>query len=376
MGLFSPQILHRRYHQVTIDDDGERCLLDFGDCRVSLKGPVLGDPPRPAKDFVLLMAAAVGLNRGRRFVIDAPVTRDAVIRLEKFLFVWSCWRKRGVRRTDIIAENIVPPDGVTRDGGVFTLSGGVDSTFGVVEARRTLGLDNAILVAGADYPSAEHPGFRELHDRVKRTTDHLGIRLHVVETDVRSVVTDWVNHHVAVLTSILKRSGAGLGWAGYAADVTLWGELTYAPGSNMKGFAETIGTPDFPFHYIGEHHSRAMKLAALAERAPEVLKNISVCWIDTSTGGNCGKCSKCLRTRLAAYAAGLDQTAIFDDEIDLARAFDGFKTPFGRLDGLQEVRLDFYSLEDMPDGEVKDAVLRRMRRISRRHGLHVGSGFT
>lgn len=373
MRHFSPFILRRGVHRVAIHDDGETCVLDFGDCRITLKGPRLGADPRSHYDFALLLVAAVGMTRGRRFEIEAPVTREAVIALDKFLFVWSCWRVRGVRPKGVVPLNIVEPDGRSRSGGVVTLSGGVDSTHAVLRARREFGLDHALLVAGADYPSADHPGFIELRQRVQGITDRLELTLHVVETDARRVISDWVSHHIAVLTSILKLVGGGLGWAGYAADVTTWGELTYAPGSNMAGFAEIIGMGDHPFRYIGGAESRAMKLREIADGAPELLGNISVCWKDTSIGGNCGVCEKCMRTRLALEAAGVGQAAIFGNEVDLVAALEQAPTPRGRAGGIQMLRLDYHSLEELPDGALKSALQKRMKRVARRHGLSLGS---
>jgi len=373
MTLLSPLISRRSVHRITIHDDGETCVLDFGDCTITIKGPRLGNDPRTHFDFVLLLAAAVGMTRGRRFEIEAPVTREAVHALNKFLFVWRCWRTRGIRPTDVIPLNIIEPEARARSGGVVTLSGGVDSTYAVMRARREFGLEHALLVAGADYPSSEHPGFKELHERVRGITDALNVTLHVVETDARRVISDWVSHHIAVLTSILKLVGGGLDWAGYAADVTVWGELTYAPGSNMAGFAEIIGTRDHPFRYFGGSESRAMKLRQIAEEAPSLFRHISVCWKDTSIGGNCGACEKCIRTRLALEAAGVGQAAIFDNEIDLVEALAKAPVPWRRAGGIQLLRLDYYSLEELPAGELRSALQKRMKRVARRHDLYLGS---
>lgn len=372
MSLLSPSLVRRRYRKVSVRDDGETCVIDLGGATCTIKTPRLGENHRTHFDFVLPILAAVGMTRGWRFEVDLPVTSEAALHLDQFLFVWSCWQARKTRPTEIVPLNIVEPDRLARRGGVVTLSGGVDSTHAVFLAKQEYRLENALLVAGADYPSAEHKGFLELKDRVQRITDRLEINLQVAETDIRKIIKNWDTHHIAVLTSILRLAGSGLEWGGYAADVTEWGELTYAPGSNMSGFAKIANTSDFAFKYFGGSESRDMKLSEIADQAPDLLKEVSVCWIDTSTGGNCGKCSKCIRTRLALYTAGLPQTAIFDDEIDLVEAIHRLSHPIRRANGIQQVRLNFYYLESMPEGPVREALKKRMRQMARRYGVYVG----
>ena len=366
----------RRYRKVAIHDDGEACVIDFGGATSSFRVPRLGQNHRAHADFVLWILAAVGMTRGWRFELEAPVTREAALHLDQFLFVWSCWQARKIRPTEIVPVNIVEPDRLERRGGVVTLSGGVDSTFAVLKAKLHHGLEHAILVAGADYPSADHPGFRELKARVNRMTDDLGINLHVAETNIREIIKNWDTHHIAILTSILRLAGSGLAWGGYAADVTEWGELTYAPGSNMNGFAKIAGTSEFHFRYFGSSESRDMKISEIAKIEPNLLKEISVCWIDTSTGGNCGRCSKCVRTRLALFAAGLPQTAIFEDELDLVRAVENLPFPLRRSSGIQQIRLNFYYLERMPEGPVRDALEKKMHKMARRYGVYEGPHFS
>ena len=370
--LFKPRLSTKPFRKLKVHDEGKACVLDFGEQRVTIKTPRLGSDHRKHADFALMLAGAVGMTVGERFEVEAPVTKQAADNLNLYLFAWSVWKVKDYLPTEIVTPNIVPADTRPRTGGVFTLSGGVDSTYGVIRAKRELGLKDAVLIAGADYPSADHPGFRELYDLVKRTTDHLDLNLHVAETDARNVLVDWPSYHIALISAILRLTGSGLAWAGYAADVHDWGELTYAPGGNMRGFAAINGTHEFPFHYLGTEASRDMKLTGIAEAEPELLKNISVCWKDTSTGGNCGKCGKCVRTRVSLYAAGLEQTAIFDDDIDLVAAIEATPLPKKSQARLQQVRLDYYSLLRMPEGDVKTALRKKMREIAEVDGLYVG----
>ncbi len=366
---FKPRSAFPRPEKVHIDDDGARCTVAFDKTVVTFDGPRLGADARENADFVLPLLAAIGMIHNRRFEIDAPVTREAVVNLCQLLFVWSCWSGADGNRTEILTHNIVEPDDRPRDGGLITLSGGVDSTFAALHARKAHGLEHALLVAGADYASARDAGFLELRDRVIRTTDALEMELHVVETNVRDVVTKWSLHHISVFIAILKLVGRGMGWVGYAADVTPWGELTYHPGANMAGFAGIAGTRDFPFRYLGAAKSRAGKLKAISEEAPGLLGNLSVCWADRTSGGNCGVCDKCIRTRLDLHAAGLDQKRMFADDMDLAKAVRDTPVPGKRKAAIQYLRLSLYSFMKMPEGEIRSAVQAKMTEVAAAHAL-------
>ena len=65
-------------------------------------------------------------------------------------------------------------------------------------------------------------------------------------------------------------------------------------------------------------YSRTEKLAKIA-KIPTVLRTLKVCWEGADTERNCGKCEKCIRTKLNFLAVGIPNPACFDEGLDISR---------------------------------------------------------
>jgi hypothetical protein len=67
----------------------------------------------------------------------------------------------------------------------------------------------------------------------------------------------------------------------------------------------------FSLVHDGAGYSRTEKAAFLAN-FPEALKSLRVCYADTHSSSNCGRCEKCIRTRLNFLAVGVENAPMFD----------------------------------------------------------------
>jgi hypothetical protein len=58
------------------------------------------------------------------------------------------------------------------------------------------------------------------------------------------------------------------------------------------------------------------------------LKNLRFCWQEHANGKNCGRCRKCIMTRMQLIACGIDPKPLFEVEID-REAMIAILWPFG-----------------------------------------------
>lgn len=76
--------------------------------------------------------------------------------------------------------------------------------------------------------------------------------------------------------------------------------------------------------------NRLEKIQTIAKFAPDLLKNLRVCYLNPEGSYNCGRCEKCLRTQMQLMLAGcLDKCDTFDNELT-PNSLNKLKLPWAR----------------------------------------------
>ena len=89
----------------------------------------------------------------------------------------------------------------------------------------------------------------------------------------------------------------------------------------------------------------------------KLLEHLSVCYTNKSIGGNCGKCPKCIQTRIALEVVGTNGRGLFEAEPDLVKAAKKFETP-KKLSAVRGRMARTTELVDaLPDGGLRDALI-------------------
>lgn len=135
---------------------------------------------------------------------------------------------------------------------------------------------------------------------------------------------------------------------------------------NSAGLASVLGQRGFPIRTYGQDHDRVQKLRAIAETDEGLLPLMSVCWRDTSQGGNCGHCAKCVMTRRNLRAIGLADGRMFPDAPPLDAALRTLK-PARQA---QRQRGDLLRLSEnlwhLPDGPLREIVASKVAELTQR----------
>jgi len=204
---------------------------------------------------------------------------------------------------------------------VACLSGGVDGLHMLMQNRRIYDrgdpayIREALFVHGFDIGKRardpEYERFRIALRGLEPVAVEAGVRLVPCRTNLRhlpSKLDFWASRH----------NGAALAAVGHAAII--------GPAFLFIGASHHVSRPvpmgshpavDGLFSsqriaiiHDGGRFSRLEKVRDLANW-PTALEALRVCPARLEDGGNCGKCEKCLRTRLELLAAGVEQTSAF-----------------------------------------------------------------
>ncbi len=235
---------------------------------------------------------------------------------------WTGWGGMSPRPPTI--ENSARGNSKYRTGqrhAVACLSGGVDGLHLLMQNRRLYNRDDpayireALFVHGFDIGKRardpENERFRTALRRLEPVAVEAGLRLIPCRTNLRHLPSKpdfWAARH----------NGAALAAVGHAA--ILGPAFFFIGASHHVSRPVPMGSHPaidglFSSQHItvihdGGRFSRLEKVRDLV-KWPTALAALRVCPERLEVGGNCGKCEKCLRTRLELLAVGVEHTSAF-----------------------------------------------------------------
>ena len=294
--------------------EGVRRTVRFGSEEIwwAIDGPADAlSAQLPTHDLAAIALIFRAMHEGRHLHIDGPVSLPLLEGLDEFVACWVLWRPDLYKRIAISASEEVAPSLSLerRERAVAAFSGGVDGSFTFWRhhrrqaGRRSRSIQCAVLIHGFDIPLQQSAAFEVAFSQASDTLRSVETPLARLTTNWRAVASpSWQMDFGAGLTAALRNWEGSVGSALIGSDED-YAHLVIPWGSNPISFP-MLSTPSFEVVYDGAEFTRTEKVAALPDW-PEALSNLRVCWANVETGKNCGKCEKCVRTKLNFLAAGL-----------------------------------------------------------------------
>ncbi|NNU81590.1 hypothetical protein HMH01_14210 [Halovulum dunhuangense] len=349
----------------TIDATGNDVRVLCGPASFQIRSPEHDLGQREHFDFVLFGLAAISMSRNMAISLDAPVSQAGVDTIKGIANLYELWSIPRLAPLRVEARHVVEePQPRKATGTALCLSGGTDSLAAAVELKARGELTHGVLIAGFDYPDFTHPSFLDLRQRVQAQADLLGITLVTLETDIRATGVKWELLHGLCLAMGLHYCAPLIGKAALAMDFTRGQDHIAHPWGSSIALTEKMGTALLPMIPVGAEYGRTDKIGVLMREAPELVPHLSVCW-QTDSGGSCGACPKCIRTRLNFIAAGGSEPDIFAQKVSIIDALDGLAKPRK----MSKIRNDLIFMVDimqnLPEGDLRNAVARQVETLRR-----------
>lgn len=269
-------------------------------------------------DSYLLATLLLAMQSNADIIVHGSVSKELLANLTELQYIWNRWSPESYSLVDITVDDI--RENETRvDGAVFAFSGGVDAQFTAYRhATGKAGYSTqqqraAILVHGFDIPIDDIEGISGAAKKAAKTLESIGVDLLVVKTNLKSLKMDWEHSHglavAAVLSGLSMYAGTGMLGSGepYESLETPWGSHPMTDPLFSSG--------SFRMIHDGAGFSRSEKVKVLAEW-DEGIKNLRVCWEGESKDSNCGKCEKCVRTRLNLLLADVRNPRCFSTPLN------------------------------------------------------------
>lgn len=285
-----------------------------------------GDIPAPASPQVepaLATALLVAMGNGDPLALPGPVSpqllrslpdAQAVLRMiaEDCSLVDDSIEPVEVRSpaAEAVDGPVAPAE--PRGVGVF-FSGGVDSWAALLSEPE---VTEMIYVHGFDIPIEQRAASAAVEQQLASTAERVGKRLHIVRTNMRTIVdasVGWEVGHGPGLAAVALMM-APLCERVLIGSTSTYGTLTARSSHPLHD--HLWSTEDCRIEHHGAHMTRSDKVELLAGHQ-EALDVLRVCWADVASY-NCGRCEKCIRTMVPLEATGaLERCPTFAAELDL-----------------------------------------------------------
>jgi hypothetical protein len=284
---------------------GEKAVSVF----YEFSGAVLPKCPR-TNDFAAFAMLPFAMTTGQSLHIEGMVHREQLENLEECQDAFSLWHPDKFKKIPISADEEIPTSQRQGRDAVMAFSGGLDASYALhahrhgLLGRRSNDIRAGILVHGFDIPLQQTPHFKKAEADAAASLRHYGVPLTRVRTNWTSLRAPWRQSFIFAMASVLQQFSEVSSRAVIATDEAYDGEVL---GWGSNGITnQMMGFPGFPIDFTGGGVSRTLKARALAEETT-VLDHLRVCTKLLGEGANCGRCEKCIRTKLNFLAgAGLD----------------------------------------------------------------------
>jgi hypothetical protein len=270
-----------------------------------------------------LLPLAVTLGEPLR--ISRPVDRTLYDNAQELMRIWVDWYPH-LNIVPIEAEiaEAESQNAPARTASFF--SGGVDAFHTVLHYDATANpgsydcIDDLIFVWGFDIPVQNQTAFLRVRDNLSKAATHLGKEMVFIATNLRETRCRKADFSYLAHASIL--SSAALALNGLYSKVLIPSSSNYEhvrPWGSHPKTDPLYSTRRTHFVHYGIEFKRLEKTAYITQ-SDVAMHTLRVCWVSES-GGNCGVCNKCFRTKtaLALYGA-LERCTTFEaKDLDLGQ---------------------------------------------------------
>ena len=245
---------------------------------------------------------------GGDFYINGTASESLVSNLEMFSFIWNKWCPDRYKPVHIIPKTLKTD--IIRPGNnrlITAFSGGLDAAYtaykyknGLQNGRKYV-YDTCVMIHGADIPVSDKRQFDAAFASAKKMTDDLHLKLIPVITNYRSYNCMWGFEFGAIISGILSFFSKKFAF-GAATDASV-DNFSYPWGMNLIS-DRFLSSYNFQFISDGMEHNRIERISMIKNWSA-CINNLRVCWENNDKSKNCGKCEKCIRTKLELLCLGI-----------------------------------------------------------------------
>ncbi len=291
---------------------------NYGDIRYIL--PNQDIPALKLYDFAMWGFLPIAMRLGLNIHIQGSLSIQSIESAQLVSKVWASWLPNLYQAVQITAESIIhQPQSEQSQQNLTFFSGGIDSTFSSYSHFLKHGKDSDCLtVHGMDYKFDDHAKFEALLDQTAAFRKEVFNTSHIIQTDAYNLYSKYgcnpKGSHVTHIFSLFSCATLFDKYQHYriAADYRLDQQFFVHPYGSNTATNRLMKNHNADLTTLDDHVTRAQKTAFLNQSQLD-LSTLSICVEYSARPKNCGKCSKCMRTKAMFYAIDSKIPEIFVD---------------------------------------------------------------
>lgn len=272
-------------------------------------------------DFAAVAVVLHAAASGRDMKVDGPMTRRQARNLERFAEMWSVWRPDRYKTINVLASEWIDcHPSSCRDEAVLAFGGGVDATAALLlHNTGKLSLSSprvglGVFIGGLDISESDQESQRVAFSSAADTLSAFNAAAVSVSTNWREALCPfWDDGHTTIVSSVLHTFSQDYGSGIVASDASYLEDLSVGVFGNHMSTNHLLGSAAFEIITGAGTLTRVERVREICDHGI-ALKNLRVCYQPHAGGRNCGKCKKCVLTRMAIIACGGDPGPLFDSE--------------------------------------------------------------
>ena len=242
----------------------------------------------------------------RTLKVHGSVSRTLLSNLTEFRDAWNCWLPDVYHNIDFEATTIDDSIDNKNNGAIAAFSGGLDSTFTVwqhsqkLAGYRSQDIKACVMVHGFDIFKENE--YLSAYRKAQETLNSIKIPLSPLRTNYRSIIElNWLHTFGIALASCLNNFKK-LCSIGIIAGSWSYNYNYYPHGTNPITDS-LLSSSSIKILHDGGQFTRNQKVMGISLWKAGV-NNLRVCFSGKEKDINCGKCEKCIRTKLHFEANG------------------------------------------------------------------------
>jgi len=269
----------------------------------------------------LLALLLPAMQAGAPLELDLPVDAITLENLMEWQEAMVSWQPYQLKVIPIRAPRVAAPPQPFSADAITAFSGGIDSNFTVWRQVQNVAepifrkapLRAGLMVHGFDIPLQQEAAFERAWKHSKATLEAAGLTPYRLKTNLREIG--------ALPGCRWGPSSHGISLSAALACFEPWFSHLLIPssypypklilplGSNPVT-DPLMSSATATYWHDGAAHTKFAKIQFLAS-LPAVQEHLRVCWRAEPADGHCGKCFKCMATRLGFELCGVDRLGSF-----------------------------------------------------------------
>jgi hypothetical protein len=249
-------------------------------------------PSKVDASFAVWALLPLAMEKGFDLQINQPIDPQVATNAEQVSRIWEMWTPARYRSVKVSGQGVWSRSPALRRPQVQLFSGGIDSTFSILQNRDVNPGGYVATVCGVDRTNDSN--FAQLLVKTEPLVNALGYNRIKIRTDVQREPTA-LTHAFTLAGSLFLLSDL-FEQGTLAADSTYAEGMLWFPWGSNRVTNPYFAGSDFSVQTVGAEARRTEKIAAIVAAGIDP-RWLSFCRKIGVIPENCGRCGKCSRTK-------------------------------------------------------------------------------